>query len=243
MAVCAVQARRAGYKAAPRPPLGKVVRATVDALPSLLLIVVVIGGIIAGIFTATEAGAIAVVYALLLSLVAYRELPLGALPALLLKSAETTAMVMLLIATSTAMSWLMAYENIPLAVSEGLLAISDNPLIILLLINLALLVVGAFMDITPAVLIFTPIFLPVAAELGVSPLHFGIMMVLNLCIGLCSPPVGSLLFVSSAIGKTSIGEIIRPLLPMYFAMFVVLMIVAYVPATAEWLPRVFGLTQ
>ena len=243
MVVCAIQARRMGYKGTAAPALSEVVQAAVDALPSLLLIVVVIGGIVGGIFTATEAGAIAVIYSLLLSVMVYRELSVKALPAMLLKSAETTAIVMLLIATSTAMSWIMAYENIPQAVSEGLLSISDNPLVILLLINLALLLVGAFMDITPAVLIFTPIFLPVATELGMSPLHFGIMMVLNLCIGLCTPPVGSLLFVSSAIGKTSIGEIVRPLLPMYFAMFIVLMIVAYVPATAEWLPAVFGIEQ
>ena len=121
---------------------------------------------------------------------------------------------MLLIATSTAMSWLLAYENIPQTVSDGLLAISDNPIVILLMINLALLLIGAFLDMTPAVLIFTPIFLPVAAELGMSPLHFGIMLVLNLCIGLCSPPVGSILFVSSAIGETTVGRIVRPLLPM-----------------------------
>lgn len=243
MSVCAVHAHRAGHKGEALPAFSEVVRATVDALPSLMLIVVVIGGIIGGIFTATEAGAIAVIYALLLSVMVYRELSIAELPALLLKSAETTAIVMLLIATSTAMSWIMAYENIPQAVSEGLLSISENPLVILLLINLALLLVGIFMDITPAVLIFTPIFLPVATELGMSPLHFGIMMVLNLCIGLCTPPVGSLLFVSSAIGKTTIGEIVRPLLPMYFAMFIVLMIVCYVPATAEWLPGVFGIAQ
>jgi TRAP-type C4-dicarboxylate transport system permease large subunit len=141
------------------------------------------------------------------------------------------------------MPWLLAYENIPQSISEGLLAFSDNPLFILLLINLALLIAGAFMDMTPAVLIFTPILLPVAGELGMSPLHFGIMLVMNLCIGLCSPPVGSLLFVGSAIGRTSIAAIVRPLMPMYLAMFLALMVVTYVPATAEWLPRVFGLVQ
>ncbi len=241
MGLCALRARgmAAGRACAPR----EILRTLWDAVPSLLLIVIIIGGIVGGIFTATEAGAIAVLYAFLLAVVCYREIGLRQIPGLLLRSAETTAIVMLLIATSTAMSWLLAYENIPQAVGTALLAVSDNPVIILLLINLALLLVGAFLDMTPAVLIFTPIFLPVASDLGMSPLHFGIMLVLNLCIGLCSPPVGSLLFVSSAIGKTAMARIVRPLLPMYLVMFLVLMVVTYVPATAEWLPRLFGLTD
>jgi len=242
MVVCALYARRSGLRATGRSSLGHVLSTFLHALPSLLLIVVVIGGIIGGIFTATEAGAVAVLYALILAL-AYRELRLVDLPGLLVKSAETTAIVMFLIAVSTAMSWILAYDNIPTLVSGALLSISDNPIVLLLLINLALLLVGAFLDMTPAVLIFTPIFLPVAVNLGMSPLHFGIMLVLNLCIGLCSPPVGSLLFVSSAIGKTSIGAILRPLLPMYLAMFVALMIVTYLPAVAEWLPGVVGVYE
>ncbi len=243
MVVCAIYARRAGLAGGERTSMKRLGVATLAALPSLLLIVLVIGGIIGGVFTATEAGAIAVLYALILAVALYREVSLAELPELLLKSAETTAIVMLLIATSTGLSWLLAYENIPQSISAGLLGFSDNPLLILLLINLALLVIGAFMDMTPAVLIFTPIFLPVAGELGMSPLHFGIMLVMNLCIGLCSPPVGSLLFVSSAIGRTSIAAIVRPLTPMYLAMFLALLVVTYVPATAEWLPRVFGLAD
>ncbi len=243
MVVCAIYSRRAGLDGGDRTSLKRLAGATLAALPSLLLIVLVIGGIIGGVFTATEAGAIAVLYALVLAVAAYREVKPAELPELLLKSAETTAIVMLLIATSTGLSWLLAYENIPQAISAGLLGFSDNPLLILLLINLALLIVGAFMDMTPAVLIFTPIFLPVATELGMSPLHFGIMLVMNLCIGLCSPPVGSLLFVSSAIGRTGIAAIVRPLMPMYLAMFLALLVVTYVPATAEWLPRLFGLVQ
>ncbi len=242
MVVSAFYARRAGLQPAARSTMRHVLSTMLHAFPSLLLIVIVIGGIIGGIFTATEAGAVAVLYSLFLAL-AYREVKLADLPDLLIKSAETTAIVMFLIAVSTAMSWILAYDNIPTLVSNALLSISDNPIVLLLLINLALLLVGAFLDMTPAVLIFTPIFLPIAVDLGMSPLHFGIMLVLNLCIGLCSPPVGSLLFVSSAIGKTSIGAIIRPLLPMYFAMFAVLMVVAYVPAVSEWLPRVLGLYE
>ena len=237
MVVCAIYARRSGLKPAARSNARQILSAMLRALPSLFLIVLIIGGIIGGIFTATEAGGVAVLYAFVLAVVVYREVKPKELPDLLVRSAEMTAIVMFLIAVSTAMSWVLAYNNIPAVVSNALLGVSDNPIVLFLLINLALLLVGAFLDMTPAVLIFTPIFLPIAADLGMSPLHFGIMLVLNLCIGLCSPPVGSLLFISSAIGKTSIGAIMRPLMPMYLAMFVVLMLVTYVPAVSEWLPR------
>jgi tripartite ATP-independent transporter DctM subunit len=243
MAVCAVYAKRHNFPAGVRVPFRVLVKCTVAALPSLFLIVVVIGGIIAGIFTATEAGAIAVLYAWILSTFIYREIGLAELRLILLKSAETTAIVMFLIGTSIAMSWILAYENIPTTVANALVELSDNPIVILLLINLVLLSVGIFMDMTPAVLIFTPIFLPVAVELGMSPLHFGIMMVLNLCIGLCTPPVGSILFVGCAIAKTSISRIVRPMIPMYAAMFLALMLVTYVPALSEALPRLFGLIE
>jgi tripartite ATP-independent transporter DctM subunit len=241
MAVCAVYAKRHNFPAGTRVPFHVLARCTLAALPSLFLIVLVIGGIIAGIFTATEAGAIAVLYAWILSMFIYREINLAELKALLLKSAETTAIVMFLIATSMAMSWILAYENIPATVADALVNLSDNPIVILLLINLVLLMVGIFMDMTPAVLIFTPIFLPVAVNLGMSPLHFGIMMVLNLCIGLCTPPVGSILFVACAVAKTSISQIVRPMIPMFVAMFMALMLVTYVPEISEALPRFFGL--
>ncbi|MBV2129488.1 TRAP transporter large permease [Arsukibacterium indicum] len=240
MIVCAGYARIKGYPVGARLPLKLVVQKVAAAIPSLFMIFLVIGGIISGIFTATEAGAIAVVYSLILAVGIYREVKTSELPAVLMKAAETTAIVMALIATSSAMSWILSYEQIPQAISAAMLTISDNPLLILLMINLILLLVGAFMDMTPAVLIFTPIFLPVAVELGMSPLHFGIMMVLNLSIGLVSPPVGSVLFVSCAIAKTRIEAIIKPLMPLYFAMFVVLMLVTYVPAISEWLPAQFG---
>ncbi|HSG57931.1 MAG TPA: TRAP transporter large permease subunit [Woeseiaceae bacterium] len=241
MIVCAVYAKRHNFPAGVRVPLGVLARCAAAAIPSLFLIVLVIGGIIAGIFTATEAGAIAVIYAWVLSTFIYRQINMVDLKELLLKSAETTAIVMFLIGTSMAMSWILAYENIPTIVADALVNLSDNPIVILLLINLVLLMVGVFMDMTPAVLIFTPIFLPVAVELGMSPLHFGIMMVLNLCIGLCTPPVGSILFVGCAIAKTSISQIVRPMIPMFFAMFLALMVVTYVPELSEFLPRFFGL--
>jgi tripartite ATP-independent transporter DctM subunit len=240
-AVCGVYAKRHGLPRGDRVPFRIVMHRTLAALPSLFLIVLVIGGILGGVFTAPEAGAIAVLYAFALSALVYREIRLTDLRQIVLKAAETTAIVMFLIATSMAMSWILAYEDIPALVAEALVTLSDNPILILLLINLVLLLVGIFMDMTPAVLIFTPIFLPVAMELGISPLHFGIIMVLNLCIGLCTPPVGSILFVGCVIAKTSIGKIIRPMLPMYAAMFVVLMFVTYFPALSEFLPRYFGL--
>lgn len=241
MAVCAVYAKKHNFPRGQRIPPSLAMRKTLAALPSLFLIVLVIGGILGGVFTATEAGAIAVLYAFALSALIYREIGAAEIREVLLKSAETTAIVMFLIGTSMAMSWILAYENIPAIVASTLVELSDNPIMILLLINLVLIMVGIFMDMTPAVLIFTPIFLPVATELGMSPLHFGIMMVLNLCIGLCTPPVGSILFVSCAIAKTSIGSIVRPMLPMYIAMFIALMLVTYVPALSEFLPRYFGL--
>lgn len=211
------------------------------AIPSLMLIVLIIGGIIGGLFTPTEAGAIAVLYSMALSLLFYKELSIKDLYPILLKSVNTTAIVMLLIGASSAMSWLMSYETIPQSISTSLLSLSDNPLMILLVINLTLLVIGTFMDMTPAVLIFTPIFLPVAEMLGISPLHFGIMMILNLSIGLCTPPVGSVLFVGCSIGKVSISEVIKPILPLYGAMVLALVLVTMFPAISESLPRMLGL--
>ncbi|BBO29842.1 MAG: TRAP transporter large permease subunit [Pseudomonadota bacterium] len=241
MTVCYFHAKRKGYATTDRLPLNVVVKQVAAAIPSLFLIVLVIGGIVGGIFTATEAGAIAVVYSLVLAVGVYREVEVKQLPDILLKSAETTAIVMLLIGASTAMSWMLSFENIPQNISAFLLEISDNPIVILLLINLLLIVVGAFLDMTPAVLIFTPIFLPVAMQLGMSPLQFGIMIVLNLSIGLCSPPVGAVLFITCAIAKTRLDKIIKPLLPLYVAMFVVLMLVTYVAWFSEALPAAFGL--
>lgn len=211
------------------------------AIPSLFLIILIIGGIIGGIFTPTEAGAIAVIYSLVISVFLYKELKPADLYPILLKAVNTTAIVMLLIGASSAMSWLMSYEQIPQTISSILLTLSENPLIILLIINITLLVIGTFMDMTPAVLIFTPIFLPVAESLGISPLHFGIMMILNLSIGLCTPPVGSVLFVGCSIGKVSISQIIKPILPLYAAMVLALVLVTMFPAISEFLPQLLGL--
>ena len=241
MVVCAWHARRLRLPPAGRVSLRETGKAALDALPGLALIVIVMGGILGGVFTATEAGAIAVLYSLALAGLVYRDIGAGDLVPILVRSAETTAIVLFLIAASVAMAWVLAYRNIPAEAAEFLLGISDNPIVLLLIINLTLLVVGAFMDMTPAVLIFTPIFLPVATEIGMSPLHFGIMIVLNLCIGLCTPPVGNVLFLSCAIANTTIARMLRPLLPMYAAMLVALLLVTYIPAISEWLPRALGL--
>jgi len=211
-----------------------------DAIPSMLLLVIVIGGIITGIFTATEASAVAVLYTLILAMI-YKEIKFRDLPDILLKTVGTTSIVLLLVGTSMGLSWVMSYENIPQSVSQGLLSISENPIIILLIINMILLFVGIFMDMTPAVLIFTPIFLPVVtSQLGLDPIHFGIIMIMNLCVGLCTPPVGSLLFIGCSVADVKIGEVIKPLLQLFVAMIIVLLIITFVPQLSLWLPRALG---
>ncbi|PZX61315.1 tripartite ATP-independent transporter DctM subunit [Algoriphagus ratkowskyi] len=239
MVTAAIMVRVHKLPAGEGSSFGVILKTFWAAVPSLFLLFVVIGGIIGGVFTATEASAIAVVYSLVLSLI-YRELKVKDLPSVLLKSAETTAVVMLLIATSMAMSWVMSSEEIPQNISNSLLGLSDNIFVILIMINLLLLVVGIFMDMTPAVLIFTPIFLPVVTALGVDPVHFGIMMVLNLCIGLCTPPVGSILFIGVGVANTTIQKIIKPMLPFYAAMVIALILIMLFPEITLWLPRVFG---
>lgn len=240
MIVASVWAKKKKYKIGKRSSLKEVFKTFIDALPSLLMLVVVIGGIVTGIFTATEASAIAVLYSLVLGFV-YKEISFAKLPQILLDSSSTTAIVMLLIAASMCMSWALSYENIPQEISSGLLGLSDNKIVILLIINLLLLCVGVFMDMTPAVLIFTPIFLPVVTKLGLDPVHFGIIMVLNLCIGLCTPPVGSVLFVGVGIAKTTIEKVFKPLLPLFIAMIIALFLVTYFPQLSLWLPSLFDL--
>ena len=237
--VAAIMSKINSYPKGNIATFNELISKSFDAIPSLFLIYIVIGGIIKGIFTATEASAVAVLYALFLSFI-YKEIRLEDLPGLLLKTVETTSIVMLLIGTSKAMSWLLSYLNIPQDVSTYLVNLTDNIFFLLLVINILLLVVGTFMDMTPAVLIFTPILLPVVTKLGVDPLHFGIIMILNLCIGLCTPPVGSVLFLGCGIGKTSIDKLIKPILPFYSAMIVVLLIITYFPQLSLFLPKYLG---
>ena len=240
MIVASIWAKKKGYPVGKKSTLKQVFKTFIDAIPSLFLLVVVIGGIVTGIFTATEASAIAVLYTLVLGFV-YKEINSKNLPQVLLDSAATTAIVMLLIGASMSMSWIMSYENIPQNISDVLLTISDNKIVILLIINLILLFVGIFMDMTPAVLIFTPIFLPVVTKLGMDPIHFGIIMVLNLCIGLTTPPVGSVLFVGVGIAQTTIQKVIKPLIPLFLVMILALFLVTYFPQLSLWLPNLLDL--
>ena len=212
------------------------------AFPALIMVVIVLGGIMFGIFTATEASAVAVIYALMLSIGLYREVSLRDLPALLLRCAVITSVVLLLVATSTAMAWLLAYENIPQVLSAYLLGLSDNPLVILLIINLIMLAVGTVIDMTPAVLLFTPIFWPVILSLGIDPLHFGVMLIMNLCIGLCTPPVGTCLFLGCSVANTTVARMLPRLIPFYLAMILVLMVITYLPLVSVALPRWLGVS-
>ncbi|WP_407515767.1 TRAP transporter large permease subunit [Tamlana fucoidanivorans] len=229
-----------GFVKGERAPLSLIWKYFSKAFFSLLLWVIVVGGIVAGIFTATEASAIAVLYAAVLALI-YGDITTKDFPEILLTSAKTTAVVMFLICTSMAMSWLFSFEGIPELISGFLLEQFSNKIVIFLVINLVLLIIGTFMDMTPAVLIFTPIFLPVVVALGMHPVHFGIVLVLNLCIGLCTPPVGTILFVGSGIANISVSQVVKPLLPFLLIMVLVLLLITYIPEISMYLPNLFGL--
>ncbi|HCE2169407.1 membrane protein [Vibrio parahaemolyticus] len=233
MVVAGIIAKRRGYPIAARPTLAMVWDTFLKAAPSLALIVVIIGGI----FTATEASAIAVVYTFVLAVLVYREVKWRDLPKIILESAVTTSIVLLLVGASMGMSWAMANADIPYMIADALLAISDNPMMILLIINIILLIVGIFMDMTPAVLIFTPIFLPIALDMGIDPVHFGIMMTFNLAIGICTPPVGSALFIGCSVANVAIDKVIKPLLPFYVALIAALMAVTFIPELSLFLPK------
>lgn len=237
MLVAGFIAYRKRYPVNARVPLNAAVGAFIQALLPLSLIVIVIGGIVKGIFTATEGSAIAVVYSLILAVAVYREIKIQELPKLFLDSMVTTAIVLLLIGCSSGMSWAMANADIPYIIEEAILTVSENKIIILLTINLILLIVGFFMDMTPAILIFTPIFLPIAESLGVDPVHFGIMMTFNLCLGIVTPPVGSCLFVGCSVGKVRLAQVIPYMLPMYVALIITLLLVTFIPQISLFLPQ------
>ena len=210
------------------------------AIPSVLLVILVMGGILSGIFTATEASAIAVVYAFILAVFVYGEVKFSDMPGILLTSATTTGVVLFLIGTSSAMSWYLSFQSVPQAVSQMIIDMNLQPYQFLIMLNLLLLIVGTFMDMTPAVLIFTPIFLPVVKDMGVDPVHFGIILIANLCIGLCTPPVGTCLFVGCGVGKSTIAKVTVKMLPFYLAMIVALIAITYIPEISLWLPKIFG---
>lgn len=210
------------------------------AVPSILMIVIVIGGILAGIFTPTESAVIAVVYCLILGF-AYRAIKISDLPRIILDATVTTSIVMLLVGVSTIMAWVMAFSGIPAAISNGLLGLTDSPTMILILIMVILLIVGTFMDPTPAILIFVPIFLPIVTEFGVDPIHFGIMVTFNLCLGTITPPVGNVLFVGAKVAGLRAEPVIKALVPFFIALIAMLFVVAFVPQLSMWLPELLGL--
>ncbi|MER5173074.1 MULTISPECIES: TRAP transporter large permease [Thioclava] len=241
MVVTAIIARKRGYGHTGFPGWAAARRITWAAAPSLMLIVLVIGGITCGIFTAVEASGIAVLYTLLLALVIHRTVRLRDVPRFLIETTQITGTIMLLLAASAALSFAMAFTGIPAAISALILGVSDNPLVVMLIINLILLVVGCFMDIGPAILIFTPILLPIVQKVGYDPTHFGIILVFNLAIGTITPPVGTGLFVGAAVAQERVERIIPVLGPFYVLLFTLLLLVTYVPALTMTLPRLFGL--
>lgn len=214
--------------------------ATLQAIPALSLIVVVIGGIVAGIFTATEGAAISVVYALFLA-ICYRNITLKSFWKIVLDSAKVSGMIVFLIGVSNILGWVMAFTQIPQAISAALLTLTDSKILILLIMNVILLVAGTFMDVTPAILIFTPLFLPIVKTFGMDPVQFGLILVYNLCIGNITPPVGNTLFVAIKVGKSSLAKVMPYMLMYYVAILVGLMLVTYVPVISTGLPMAAGL--
>jgi len=242
MIIAGIMAKKEGYVSKDSYSLKRGLMVFLDAIPSLLLIVIVIGGILKGVFTATEGSAIAVVYSLVLSFI-YRALKPKDLPKILLDSARMTAIVIFMIGVSSIMSWVMAFTNIPQIIANALLSITSSKIIILLIMNVILLVIGTFMDPTPAVLIFTPIFLPMAESFGMHPVQFGIMIVFNLCIGTITPPVGPILFTGCKVGGVTIEQVFKRLIPFFIVTAVILLLVTFIPALSMTLPQMLDLIK
>ena len=212
-----------------------------DAIPSLFLIVIIIGGILSGYFTPTEASGVAVVYAFILACFVYKSIKFKDIPGILKETAVMTAIVMLIIGASSVLSFVLSFTGLPQAISAALLSLSSNKIVLLLIINLILLIVGTFMDMAPALLIFTPIFLPIIKTLGMDPIQFGVMMVMNLSIGTITPPVGSVLFVGCSVSKLKVEDVIKKLLPYFGVIVAALLLITFVPAFSMWLPGILGL--
>lgn len=240
MIVAGVMAKRRGYVSTDHYTAKFVLKTLWEGIPSLLMIVVVIGGILGGIFTATEGSAIAVAYALILSFI-YRNITIKDLPKIIFESVKTTAVIEYLVCVSGIMGYIMSYTKIPALVANAILGLTSSPVIILLIMNVILLIVGCFMDPTPAVLIFTPIFLPIVQTWGMHPVHFGLMMIMNLCVGTLTPPVGAILFAGCRTHGVKIEQIIKMLLPFFVVIFVSLMLITYVPALSMFIPQALGL--
>lgn len=240
MVVAFFYAKKHKYPVSGKVSASEAVKVTLEAIPSLLLIIIVIGGIVGGIFTATEGAGVCVLYCLILS-VCYKSITMKSFMKILLNSASTSGIILFLISASSAMSFVMAYSGIPAAISSGIMAISSNKFVIFLLMNVILMIIGMFMDITPAILIFTPIFLPIAESMGMSSIQFGVMLIFNMCMGNMTPPVGSVLFVGCGISKISIEQVAKTLLPYFAVLFLILLAVTYIPVLSMGLPSLLGL--
>ncbi len=256
MFLAGVKAKKCGYVAERRIPAKDAMKIILDAIPSLLLIVIIIGGIMCGVFTATEASAVAVAYAFVLSLIYKKvnlkgmikivvdsEVNLKGMIKIVVDSAKMTGIITFMIGLSSIMSWVMAFTGLPDLIANGMLSITENRYVILILMNIILLIVGTFMDPTPAVLIFTPIFLPICQTFGMHPVQFGIMVTLNLCIGTITPPVGSILFTGAKVGNVKIEQVFQELHPYFGVILIVLLLTTYIPAISMTLPTAAGLIQ
>jgi tripartite ATP-independent transporter DctM subunit len=239
--LCLVIAYRDGHPRGQTVPMGQAIKITFEALWGLVTLGIILGGILFGVFTAIEAGAVACVWAFLVTMLVYRDYGWRELPALVHRTTRTVAMVLTLIACASSVGYIMALTQMPAKITAFFLTISSNKYVILMLVNIMLLVLGCLVDMAPSILICTPILLPVMLKLGVDPVHFGMIMMLNLGIGLCHPPVGAILFVGCAVGEVTIEQVLRRIWPFYAVMFAVLMLVTYLPALSLWLPRVLGL--
>ncbi|HCH7969704.1 TRAP transporter large permease [Citrobacter freundii] len=240
MVMCVAFAHKRGYPKGERVPLRQALKIFVDTLWGLMTVVIIMGGILSGIFTATESAAIACLWAFFVTMFIYRDYKWSELPKLMFRTVKTVTIVMILIGFAAAFGAVMTYMQLPMRITEAFTSISDNKYVILMCINIMLLLIGTLMDMAPLILILTPVLLPVTNALGIDPVHFGMIMLVNLGIGLITPPVGSVLFVASAVSKQKIEQVVKAMLPFYLVLFLVLMLVTYIPAISLFLPKLFG---
>ncbi|MEI7366670.1 TRAP transporter large permease [Pectobacterium colocasium] len=240
MVMCVGFAHQRGYPKGERVPFRQALKIFVDTLWGLMTVVIIMGGILSGIFTATESAAIACLWSFFVTMFIYKDYKWSELPTLMYRTVKTVTIVMILIGFAAAFGAIMTYMQLPARITEFFTSISDNKYVILMWINIMLLLLGTLMDMAPLILILTPVLLPVALSLGIDPVHFGMIMMVNLGVGLITPPVGSVLFVASAVSKQKIEQVVKAMLPFYCGLFFVLMLVTYIPAISLWLPKLFG---
>jgi len=240
MVMCVVFAHKRGYPKGERVPFRQALKIFIDTLWGLMTVVIIMGGILSGVFTATESAAIACLWSFFVTMFIYRDYKWSELPKLMYRTVKTVSIVMILIGFAASFGAVMIYMQLPMRITEFFTSISDNKYVILMWINIMLLLIGTLMDMAPIILILTPVLLPVVLSLGIDPVHFGMIMLVNLGIGLITPPVGSVLFVASAVSKQSIEKVVKAMMPFYCVLFVVLMLVTYIPTISLFLPKLFG---